>query len=144
MSEVRLCQAQISLDRRSHLLPSSVRIDATGRKVGYDHAKIRPTAKPESEVLSKPDSSDRAPRAFRTIIGDDHESKPRRHVVWLGRDLLKAALLHEPNPFIELGFVKSFRKGEKEILMRVCFPQLCAFDQHILLTKRMKFSKAGK
>ena len=76
MSEVRLRQAQISLDRRSHLLPSSVRIDATSRKVGYNHAKIRPTAKPESEVLSEPNPSDRALRAFRTTVGDDHESKP--------------------------------------------------------------------
>lgn len=65
-------------------------------------------------------------------------------MIRLGRNLLKAALLHEPNPFIELGFVKSFRKGEKKILMRVCLPQLCSFDQHILLAKRMKFSKAGK
>ena len=65
-------------------------------------------------------------------------------MVWLGRDLLKAALLHEPNPLIELGFVKSFRKGEEKILMRVCLPQLCSFDQHILLTKRMELCKAGK
>ena len=65
-------------------------------------------------------------------------------MIRLGRDLLKAALLHKPNPFVELGFVKGFRIGEKEILMRVGFPQLCAFDQHILLAKRMKFSKAGK